>query len=110
MVSSTSTSNVGLKVCTTWALMGQAQIPTISHQNLDHNITQMTGGSSSHAAAPQAPSCVNWDDDMDDFMPPKPWPPTHDVPPSVHEPRCRKERKGKGRGSSSHAVAPQAPT
>ena len=42
---------------------------------------QMTGGSSSHAAAPQAPSCVNWDDDMDDFMPPKPWPPTHDVPP-----------------------------
>ena len=31
---------------------------------------QMTGGSSSHAAAPQAPSCVNWDDDMDDFMPP----------------------------------------
>ena len=31
---------------------------------------QMTGGSSSHAAAPQAPSCVNWDDDMDDFMAP----------------------------------------
>ena len=26
--------------------------------------------SSSHAAAPQAPTCVNWDDDMDDFMPP----------------------------------------
>ena len=26
-------------------------------------------------------TCVNWDDDMDDFMPPKPWPPTHDVPP-----------------------------
>ena len=41
----------------------------------------MTGGSSSHAAAPQAPSCVNWDDDMHDFMAPKPWPPTHDVPP-----------------------------
>ena len=40
MVSSTSISNVGLKVCTTWALMGQAQIPTISHQNLDHNITK----------------------------------------------------------------------
>ena len=39
MVSSTSTSNVGLKVCTTWVLMGQAQIPTIYHQNLDHNIT-----------------------------------------------------------------------
>ena len=30
----------------------------------------MTGGSSSHAAAPQALSCVNLDDDMDDFMPP----------------------------------------
>ena len=42
---------------------------------------QMTGGSSSHAAAPQAPTCVNWDDDMDDFMPPKPWPSTHDAPP-----------------------------
>ena len=41
MVSSTSTSNVGLKVCTAWALMGQAQIPTISHQNLDHNITHI---------------------------------------------------------------------
>ena len=39
VVYSTSTSNVGLKVCTTWALMGQAQIPTLSHQNLDHNIT-----------------------------------------------------------------------
>ena len=33
---------------------------------------QMTGGSSSHAVAPQAPTCVNWDDDMDDFIPPKP--------------------------------------
>ena len=42
---------------------------------------QMPGGSSSHASAPQPPTCVNWDDDMDDFMPPKPWPPTHDVPP-----------------------------
>ena len=31
---------------------------------------QMTGGSSSHAATPQAPTFVNWDDDMDDFMPP----------------------------------------
>ena len=31
---------------------------------------QMTGGSSSHAAPPRAPSCVNWDDNMDDFMPP----------------------------------------
>ena len=31
---------------------------------------QMTGGSSSHAAPPRAPSCVNWDDDIDDFMPP----------------------------------------
>ena len=47
---------------------------------------------------------------MNDFMPPKPWPPTHDVPSPVHEPRSRKERKGKGRGSSSHAAPPQAPT
>ena len=47
---------------------------------------------------------------MDDFITPKSWPPTHDVPPPVHEPRSRKERKGKGRGSSSHAAAPQAPT
>ena len=31
---------------------------------------QITRGSSSHATAPQAPSCVNFDDDMDDFMPP----------------------------------------
>ena len=30
----------------------------------------MTGDSSSHAAPPQAPTCVNWDDDMDDFMAP----------------------------------------
>ena len=44
------------------------------------------------------------------LCPPKPWPPTHDVPPPVHEPRSRKERKEKGRGSSSHATAPQAPT
>ena len=70
----------------------------------------MTGGSSSHAVPPQAPTCVNWDDDMDDFMPPKSWPPTHDVPPTVHEPRTRKERKGKARGSSSNAAPPQAPT
>ena len=70
----------------------------------------MTGGLSSHAAPPQAPTCVNWDDNMDDFMPPKPWPPTHDVPPPVHEPRTRKERKGKVRGSSSNVVLPQAPT
>ena len=41
----------------------------------------VTGGSSSRAAPPRAPSCVNWDDDMDDFMPPKSWPPTHDVHP-----------------------------
>ena len=41
----------------------------------------MTGGSSSRAAPPRAPSCVNWDDDMDDFMPPKSWPRTPDVPP-----------------------------
>ena len=62
----------------------------------------MTGDSSSHAAPPQAPTCVNWDDDMDDFMLPKPWPPTH-------ESRTRKERKGKSRGSSSHATTPAAP-
>ena len=70
---------------------------------------QMTGGSSSHAAPPQAPTCINWDDDMDDFMPPKPWPPTHDVCPTIHEPRTRIERKGKLRGSSSHATPPAAP-
>ena len=70
---------------------------------------QMTGGSSSHAAPPQAPTCINWDDDMDDFMPSKQWPPTHDVCPPVHESRTRKERKGKSRGSSSHATPPAAP-
>ena len=69
----------------------------------------MTRGSSSHAAPPRAPSCVNWDDDMDDFMPPKSWPRTPDVPPPVHEPRTRKERKGKARDSSSHATPPTAP-
>ena len=70
----------------------------------------MTGGSSSHVAPPQAPTCVNWDDDMDDFMPPKSWPPTHDVPPPVHESRTRKEIKGKVRDSSSNAAPHQAPT
>ena len=70
---------------------------------------QMIGGSSSHAAPPRAPSCVNWDDDMDDFMPPKSWPRTPDIPPPVHEPRTRKERKGKSRGSSSNAAPPTAP-
>ena len=71
---------------------------------------QMTGGSSSHAAPPQAPTCINWDDDMDDFMPSKPWPPTHDVPPPLHEPRTRKETKGKARGLSSHDAPPAAQT
>ena len=66
--------------------------------------------SSSRATPPRAPSCVNWDDDMDDFMPPKSWRPTPDVPPPVHEPRTRKERKRKARGSSSNAAPPQAPT
>ena len=28
-------------------------------------------GSSSHVAPPASQTCVNWDDDMDDFMPPK---------------------------------------
>ena len=70
----------------------------------------MTGGSSSHAAAPQAPTCVNWDDNMDDFMLLKAWPPTHDVCPPVHESRTRKERKGKTKDSSSNDAPPQAPT
>ena len=48
-----------------------------------HAQEQMPGGSSSHDTAPQPPTCVNWNDDMDDFMPPKPWPPTHDV--ATHE-------------------------
>ena len=64
-------------------------------------------GSSSH---PASQTCVNWDDDLDDFMPPKPWPPTHDVPPPVHEPRSKKERKRKVRGSSSHTTPPAAPS
>ena len=42
---------------------------------------QMPGSSSSHVAPPAAQTCVNWDDDIDNFMPPKPWTPTHDVPP-----------------------------
>ena len=46
---------------------------------------------------------------MDDFMAAKPWPPTDDVPPPVHEPRSRKERKGKSRGSSSNAAPATAP-
>ena len=71
---------------------------------------QMPGSSSSHVAPPAAQTCVNWDDDMDDFMPPKPQPPTHDVTPPVHEPRIRKETKGKARGSSSHVVPPAAQT
>ena len=33
---------------------------------------QMPGSSSSHVAPPAAQTCVNWDDDMDDFMPPNP--------------------------------------
>ena len=41
------------------------------YMNLDPEKRNGKGrGSSSHAAAPQAPSCVNWDDDMNDFMPP----------------------------------------
>ena len=42
-------------------------------------------GSSSQTAPPPAPSSVNWDDDLDDFMPPKPWPPRDDVPPPVRD-------------------------
>ena len=70
---------------------------------------QMPRSSSSHVAPPAAQTCVNWDDDMDEFMPPKPWPLTLDVPPLVHEARSRKERKGKARGSSSHTTPPAAP-
>ena len=69
-----------------------------------------TGGSSSQTAPPPTPSSVNWDDDLDDFMPPKPWPPRPDVPPPVHESRTIKERKGKSRGSSSQTAPPPAPS
>ena len=71
---------------------------------------QMPESSSSHVAPLVAQTCVNWDDDMDDFMPPKPWPPTHDVHPPVHEPRIRKERKGNQRGSSRHTTPSAAPS
>ena len=40
-----------------------------------------TGGSSSQTTPRPAPSSVNWDDDLDDFIPLKPWPPRPDVPP-----------------------------
>ena len=63
-----------------------------------------TGSSSSQTAPPPAPSSVNWDDDLDNFMPPKPWPPRPDVPPPIHESRTIKERKGKSRGSSSQTA------
>ena len=46
---------------------------------------------------------------MDDFMPPKSWARTPDVSPPVHEPRTRKERKRKSRGSSSNAAPLTAP-
>jgi len=36
-------------------------------------------GSSSQTAPPPAPSSVNWDDDLDDFMPPELWPPRNDM-------------------------------
>ena len=42
-------------------------------------------GSSSQTAPPPAPSSVNWDDDLDDFMLPKPWPPRDDIPPHVRD-------------------------
>ena len=69
-----------------------------------------TGGSSSQTAPPPAPSSVNWDDDLDDFMSPKLWAPRPDVPPPVHESRTIKERKGKSRGSSSQTAPPPAPS
>ena len=76
--------------------------PPVHEPRTRKEIKGKARGSSSNAAPPQAPICVNWDDDMDDFMPPKPWPPTH-------ESRTRKERKEKSRGSSSHATTPAAP-
>ena len=80
---------------------------------------QMTGDSSSHAAAPQAPTYVNWDDDMDDFMPPN-----HGLqhmmflPLYVNLDPEKREREREERTcvlcsstcSSSHAAAPQAPS
>jgi len=66
--------------------------------------------SSSHTTPPPAPVSVTWDDDEDDFMPRKPWPPTGDAPHPVHQPRTRKERKGKSGGSSSHTTPPAAPS
>ena len=69
-----------------------------------------TGGSSSQTAPPPAPSSANWDDNLDDFMPPKPWPPRPDVHPPVHETRTIKERKRKSRGSSSQTAPPPAPS
>ena len=36
-------------------------------------------GSSSQTAPPPAPSSINWDDDLDDFMPPELWPPRNDM-------------------------------
>ena len=81
--------------------LGDSTWPPHSHR---------TGGSSSQTAPPPAPSSVNWDDDLDDFMPPKPWPPRPDVPPPVHESRTIKERKGKSRGSSSQTAPPPAPS
>ena len=92
----TSIPNFRKLVCIFGGLMPQTRRRRWRRSSSDstwHPQEHMTRGSSSHAAAPQAPSCVNWDDDMDDFMPPKSWPPTPDVPPPIHEPRTRKERR-----------------
>src|SRR4026208_17930 len=85
-------------------------VPPPLHESRTRKETKRKArGLSSHVAPPVAQTCVNWDDDMDDFMPPKPWPPTQDIPPPVLERRSRKERKGKARGSSSHTTPPAAP-
>ena len=69
----------------------------------------MPGGSSSNVAPPAAQTCVNWDDDIDDFMPPN-----HGLQHMMFLPLYmnldpKKERKGKTRGSSSHTTPPAAP-
>ena len=56
---------------------------------------QRSGSSLSHTALPASRTSVNLDDDQDDFMPPKPWPPRPD------------QRTG---GSSSRTRPPAAPS
>ena len=56
---------------------------------------QRSGSSSSHTAPPASRTSVNLDDDQDNFMPPKSWPPRPD------------QRTG---GSSSRTRPPAAPS